>query len=93
MGCDFNFGDDYERCGLLIEEYQYMLELEDNKKISDKKLEKHNQSKQNIKNKIRNLLETINNKATGISQIDKLQRLNEKYQSLMTEESKIINKG
>ena len=33
------------------------------------------------------MLELINQKANGISQIDKLQKLNQKYQILLTEES------
>ena len=89
MGCDFSFGDDYEKCGILIEEYQYLLEIEEERKLSDKKLEKLRQSKDDIKSKIRKLLVSINDKAYGISQIDKLQKLNEKYQNLLTEESKI----
>ena len=89
MGCDFSFGDDYEKCGILIEEYQYLLEIEEERKLTDKKLEKLRQSKDDIKSKIRKLLISINDKAYGISQIDKLQKLNEKYQNLLTEESKI----
>ena len=89
MGCDFSFGDDYEKCGILIDEYQYLLEIEEDRKLSDKKLEKLRQSKDDIKSKIRKLLVSINDKAYGISQIDKLQKLNEKYQNLLTEESKI----
>ena len=89
MGCDFSFGDDYEKCGILIEEYQYLLEIEEERKLSDKKLEKLRQSKDDIKSKIRKLLVSINDKEYGISQIDKLQKLNEKYQNLLTEESKI----
>ena len=65
--------------------------MEENSKIPDKKLEKHNQTKEDLKLKIKVLLEEINEKATGIAQIDKLQRLNEKYQDLLTEESKIRN--
>ena len=89
MGCDFSFGDDYEKCGILIDEYQYLLEIEEDRKLTDKKLEKLRQSKDDIKSKIRKLLVSINDKAYGISQIDKLQKLNEKYQNLLTEESKI----
>ena len=89
MGCDFSFGDEYEKCGILIDEYQYLLEIEEDRKLTDKKLEKLRQSKDDIKSKIRKLLVSINDKAYGISQIDKLQKLNEKYQNLLTEESKI----
>ena len=91
MGCDFSFGDEYEKCGILIDEYQYLLEIEEDRKLTDKKLEKHNQTKDDIKSKVRKLLFSINEKAYGISQIDKLQKLNEKYQNLLTEESKIKN--
>ena len=91
MGCDFGFGDDYERCSDLIDEYQFLLDLEENEKMSDKKLEKHNKTKEDIKGKIRTMLEEINQKANGVSQIDRLQKLNEKYQTLLTEDSKIKN--
>ena len=91
MGCDFSLGDEYERCGDLIDEYQFLLDLEENEKMSDKKLEKHNKEKEDIKGKIRTMLETINQKANGVSQIDRLQKLNEKYQILLTEDSKIKN--
>ena len=60
-------------------------------KTNDKKKEGYIQSKAELKIKIRNLLEKINQKATAISQIDKLQKLNEKYQVLLTEDSKIKN--
>lgn len=91
MGCGFYFSDDYEKCNILIDEYQYLLDLEENTKIPFKKLEKHNQTKEELKLKIKDLLEEINEKAIGIGEIDKLQRLNEKYQDLLTEESKIRN--
>ena len=91
MGCDFSLGDEYERCGDLIDEYQFLLDLEENEKMSDKKLEKHNKEKEGIKGKIRTMLETINQKANGVSQFDRLQKLNEKYQILLTEDSKIKN--
>jgi hypothetical protein len=35
------------------------------------------------------MLESINNKAIGLAQVDKLQKLNQKYQILLTEESKM----
>ena len=89
MGCDFNLGDDYEKCQDLINEYQYLLEIEEDTKISDKKFEKHIKEKQDVKMKIKILLENINEKADGIAQIDKLQRLNENYQNLLYEESKL----
>ncbi len=91
MGCDIGFGDEFEKCDNLINEYQYLLDLEETEKYTAKKLEKHNEVKERIKDKIRKALESINNYATGFSQIDRLQRLNEKYQSLLTEESKIKN--
>ena len=60
MGCDFSFGDDYERCQILIDEYEYLFELESNMKVNEKNIDKHNQTKDDVKNKIRNLLEKIN---------------------------------
>ena len=91
MGCGFGFGDDCDECENLIDEYQYLLELEEDMKVKESKKEKHNQMKDIIKKKIRDLLIKINENATGIFEIDKLQKLNEKYQDLLTEDSKIKN--
>ena len=89
MGCGIGFGDDYEKCEILLDEYAYLIDLESNMKVNDKKLEKHNKEKDTVKSNIRQLLEKINQNANGFSQIDKLQKLNEKYQNILTEESKI----
>ena len=89
MGCDLAFGDDFEKCQLLIDEYEDLLGLEQTGKIKDKDDKKHEQEKDDLKQQIREMLENINNKATGIAQVDKLQKLNEKYQILLTEESKV----
>ena len=89
MGCDLEFGDDFEKCQLMIDEYEDILCKEHTEKINDKKEQKNNQEKEELKKNIRDMLETINNKAIGIAQIDKLQKLNEKYQILLTEESKM----
>jgi hypothetical protein len=89
MGCGFNFGDDYQRCEILIDELEYLLELEVGMKVTKDKLEKHNQDKEDINMKIKDLLEIINQKASGIFEINRLQKLNEKYQNLLFEESKI----
>ena len=89
MGCDLGFGDDFEKCQFLIDEYEDLLGLEQTGKIKDKDDKKHEQEKDDLKQQIREMLENINNKATGIAQVDKLQKLNEKYQILLTEESKV----
>ena len=89
MGCDLEFGDDFEKCQFLIDEYEDILCKEHTEKINDKKEQKNNQEKEELKKNIRDMLEAINNKAIGIAQIDKLQKLNEKYQILLTEESKM----
>ena len=91
MGCGFGGNDDYEKCRELIDEYTYLLEIEEENKFSDKKLEKHNKEKENIKEQIKIMLETINNNAKTLSEIEGLQKLNEKFQSLLTNESKIRN--
>ncbi len=91
MGCGFGANDDYEKCRDLIDEYTYLLEIEEENKFSDKKLEKHNKEKEDIKEQIKELLETINNNAKTLSEIEGLQKLNEKFQSLLTNESKIKN--
>ena len=91
MGCGFGYEDDFEKCDSLINEYEYLLDLEETEKYTAKKLERHNELKEEIKSKIRSTLESINEYANDFTQIDRLQKLNEKYQSLLTEESKIRN--
>ena len=89
MGCGFNFSDDYQKCEILIDEYEYLLESEERMKVNKNKIESHNKNKEDIKFKIKDLLETINQKASAILEIDRLQKLNQKYQDLLMEESKI----
>ena len=89
MGCDIDFGDDFEKCEHLIDEYEDLLFKQQSEKLVDKKDQKINKEKEELKNNIREMLENINNKAIGIAQVDKLQKLNEKYQILLTEESKM----
>ena len=91
MGCNFHVDDDYERCEDLIEEYKYLLDKEDNRKVNKIKKEEHNKEKENLRAKIKNLLEKINEKAEEIAEINQLQRLNQKYQILLTEDSKMQN--
>lgn len=91
MGCGLTFGNDFEKCDSLIDDYEYLLEREEDMKLTGEKLENHNREKENLKEKIRELLESINQNITGIGQIDRLQRLNQKFQDLLTEESKIKN--
>ena len=90
MGCEFDYGDDFEKCECLIEEYEDLLCKEGTDKLNvDKNKNKGtNQEKEELKNNIKDMLEIINKKATSIAQIDKLQKLNEKYQILLTEESR-----
>ena len=89
MGCEFDYGDDFEKCALLIDEYEDILCKEHTEKLNEKKEQKTKQEKEDLKKSIREMLETINNKAIGIAQVDKLQQLNQKYQILLTEESKM----
>jgi hypothetical protein len=89
MGCELDFGDDFEKCELLIDEYEDLLCKEQSEKIGNKKDSKINQEKEDLKKNIREMLESINNKAIGLAQVDKLQKLNQKYQILLTEESKM----
>ena len=90
MGCNVDFGDDFEKCQLLIDEYEEILYQNKEDKLNDTKKEKDKEELDDLKIRIRDMLELINKKATGISQIDKLQKLNQKYQILLTEESIII---
>ena len=89
MGCELDFGDDFEKCENLIDEYEDLLFKQQTEKLVDKKEQKINKEKEELKNNIKEMLENINNKAIGIAQVDKLQKLNEKYQILLTEESKM----
>ena len=47
------------------------------------------QAKEDLKVRIKEVLETINDNLEGVAQIDKLQSLNEKYQTLLADESNI----
>ena len=85
MGCELDYGDDFEKCQCLIEEFEDLLCKEQTEKMNNKK----DKEKEELKKNIREMLETINNKANGLSQVDKLQKLNQKYQILLTEESKL----
>lgn len=89
MGCELDYGDDFEKCQCLIEEFEDLLCKEQTEKMNNKKDKEKNKEKEELKKNIREMLETINNKANGLSQVDKLQKLNQKYQILLTEESKL----
>ena len=91
MGCSFDLGDDYEKCQILIEEYEGLLENEQMEKIDEKNKEKVEKAKEDLKDKIRQKLEYINNQADNLVQVDKLQKLNQKFQLLLTDESKTRN--
>ena len=87
MGCELDFGDDFEKCELLIDEYEDILYKGKTEKLDENKKEKNKEEIEELKGKIRDMLELINQKANGIYQIDKLQKLKQKYQILLTEES------
>jgi hypothetical protein len=89
MGCEMDFGDDFEKCQDLIDEYEDLLCKQQTEKLVDIKDQKIKEEKEELKNNIREMLENINNKVKGIAQVDKLQQLNQKYQILLTEESKM----
>jgi len=89
MGCEFGYGDDFEKCEYLLSEYEDLLCREQTEKSDKNKNKKRKQEKEELKTNIKDMLEMINKKATGIAQVDKLQKLNQKYQILLTEESKV----
>ena len=89
MGCGYDLGDDFDRCKLLIDEYEELITEEQSMDKDDKKYENLAQEKNILKRKIKDKLEYINSNADGLAQIDRLQKLNEKYQILLAEESKI----
>lgn len=59
--------------------------------IDEKNKEKVEKAKEDLKDKIRQKLEYINNQADNLVQVDKLQKLNQKFQLLLTDESKTRN--
>ena len=90
MGCNFELGDDFEKCEYLIDEYEDLLIEEQAQKKKKNLIKKNDKDKEDLKFKIKEMLEYINKNVDNLSQIDKLQRLNEKYQVLLAEDSKII---
>jgi hypothetical protein len=73
---------------VLIEQYEELLENEQMEIIDEKNKEKIEKAKEDLKVKIRRKLEYINNQTESHVQVDKLQKLNEKFQLLLTDESK-----
>ena len=90
MGCNFELGDDFEKCQYLIDEYEDLLIEEQAQKKKKNLIKKNDKDKEDLKYKIKEMLEYINKNVDNLTQIDKLQRLNEKYQVLLAEDSKII---
>ena len=90
MGCNFELGDDFEKCEYLIDEYEDLLIEEQAQKKKKNLIKKNDKDKEDLKFKIKEMLEYINKNVDNLTQIDKLQRLNEKYQVLLSEDSKII---
>ena len=88
MGCSFDLGDDFEKCQLLIDQYEEILENEKKEHMNKENKEKVEKAKDDLKSKIREKLEYINNKADDLIQVEKLQKLNAKFQLLLTDESK-----
>ena len=85
MGCSFELGDDFEKCQYLIDEFEEILTNEKIEKVDKKSKNKnkinYEKEKEDLKLKIKEMLETINNNLEGVAQIDKLQHLNERYQT------------
>ena len=92
MGCNFELGDDFEKCEYMIEEYEDLLADEKKQKIEKQFLKKSEKekTKEDLRFKIKEKLEYINKNIENLAQIDKLQKLNEKYQILLAEESKVL---
>ena len=88
MGCSFDLGDDFEKCQLLIEQYEELLENEKKEPTNKKNKEKIEKAKEDLKSKIKDKLEYINNRAENLIQIEKNKKLNERFQFLLTDESK-----
>ena len=88
MGCSFDLGDDFEKCQLLIEQYEELLENEKKEPTNKKNKEIVEKAKEDLKSKIKDKLEYINNRSENLIQIEKLQKLNERFQFLLTDESK-----
>ena len=90
MGCDFDLGDDYDKCQLLLDEYVDLLTRETEEKINGDSINiNYEQEKEELKIKIKRKLEYINENVENLAQIDRLQKLNEKFQMILADESKI----
>ena len=74
----------------MIDEYEDLLIEEQAQKKKKNLNKKNDKDKEDLKFKIKEMLEYINKNVDNLTQIDKLQRLNEKYQVLLAEDSKII---
>ena len=90
MGCGFDLGDDYDKCQILLDEYADLLTRETEEKSNDASIiVNYEQEKEELKLKIKKKLEYINENAENLAQIDRLQKLNEKFQMILTDESKM----
>ena len=59
MGCELDFGDDFEKCELLIDEYEDILYKGKTEKLDENKKEKNKEEIEELKGKIRDMLELI----------------------------------
>ena len=90
MGCSFDLGDDYDKCQTLLDEYVDLLTRETEEKSNDASIyANYEKEKEELKLKIKKKLEYINENAENLAQIDRLQKLNEKFQMILTDESKM----
>lgn len=90
MGCSFDLGDDYDKCQILLDEYADLLTRETEEKSNEASIiVNYEQEKEELKLKIKKKLEYINENVENLAQIDRLQKLNEKFQMILTDESKM----
>ena len=59
MGCGVGFDDDLERCGALINDYQFLLNAEAKDQLMEEKTKKNTEDKEYIKENIKNRLESL----------------------------------
>ncbi len=91
MGCDSNFGDKYEECGFLLDEYKLIISQCSTQTYTDEEQKALNIFKEDKKKDIQKLIKKIEGDVTNFNQSKKLDELKTQFQELLEEESNISN--
>lgn len=90
MGCNIGFGDKYEECGFLLDEYKLFLSQMSVQTYTEKEQKALDLYKEEKKEKIAEILSSLENYLENNLQQKKYKELKETFQRLVEEESKII---